>query len=109
SRSLLTETAAYGVATSPPVGRALASSQTPTLRGTAGTASGDNGSVTVKIYDSTNTLYRTLTASVGSGGNWSVAPVANIADGSYKIGRASCGGAGKTGASAQSRLGMRSA
>jgi hypothetical protein len=58
----------------------------PTFNGTAGTLSGDSGSVTVDLYrgsSATGTPVQTLTASVGSDGSYSVQASAALTDGRY--------------------------
>jgi hypothetical protein len=63
---------------------ALIKSATPTFAGNAGTASGDNGSVTLKIFTGaapSGTPVQTLVAKAGSG--WSVGASGALADGTY--------------------------
>jgi hypothetical protein len=55
---------------------------TPTFAGAAGNDTGDSATVTVKVYDSSNALVRTLSAT-RSGASWSVTPATALADGSY--------------------------
>ncbi len=70
--------------TSPANGSAT-NDTTPALSGTAGTATGDSGEVTVKLYqgsDTSGTLLQTLPASVGSGGAYTVDPT-GLSEGTY--------------------------
>ena len=69
-----------------PVAGSYTNSTTPTLSGAAGTASGDAGTVTVKIYNGSGTggtVNQTKTPSV-SGGAWSVA-ASTLTDGIYTV------------------------
>jgi len=57
----------------------------PSFSGTAGTATGDSSTITVKIYSGSNTsgsLVQTLTTTQ-SAGSWLVAPSTALADGTY--------------------------
>jgi PKD repeat protein len=57
----------------------------PSFSGTAGTATGDGSTITVKIYSGSTTsgsLVQTLTTTQ-SAGSWSVAPSAALAEGTY--------------------------
>jgi hypothetical protein len=58
---------------------------TPTLSGGAGTAVGDDSTVTVEIYEggaTSGSLVRTVGGTV-SGSTWTAGPVASLADGTY--------------------------
>ncbi|MGH7569728.1 MAG: galactose oxidase-like domain-containing protein [Gemmatimonadales bacterium] len=58
----------------------------PTFSGSAGTAAGDLGSVTVKVYASTGTggaLVQTLSAPLGAGGSYTVDAASPLAVGLY--------------------------
>ena len=75
-------------------------STTPTLSGTAGTAAGDAGTITVKIYSgstATGTPVQTLTATATAGA-WSVAATA-LAQGTYTALAQQSDAAGNTGLS----------
>ena len=70
--------------TSPAAGATVTAAR-PTLSGTAGSASGDSNTVTVKLYAGTGTggtLARTLTAT-RSGGTWSVTAGSAVSAGTY--------------------------
>ena len=72
----------------------------PTLSGAAGTAAGDNGTVTAAIYagaTATGTAQQTLTPSVAAGA-WTAQPTA-LADGTYTAQATQDDGAGNTGRS----------
>src|SRR5205807_1207486 len=78
------DTTAPAVTLSNPSPGAYTNVTTPTLSGTAETAAGDSG-VTVDIYSGTGTggtPVQALSASVGSGGNWTV-NASSLADGTY--------------------------
>ena len=87
------------VALEQPADGAATNDATPAF---AGTAQGGTGNVTVKVYEGSTTggaLVRTLTATVGAGGAWSVSPTSGLADGTYTA-QAERGGAGGVGRSA---------
>jgi subtilisin-like proprotein convertase family protein len=73
---------------------------TPTLSGPAGTAPGDAGTVTVRVYRGTGTtLLHTLSSSV-SGGRWSVEVPAPLGLGRHTVRVTQADAAGNSGASA---------
>jgi large repetitive protein len=74
---------------------------TPTFSGTAGTADGDSSTVTVKIYEGTDTsgtLVQTLTTTAAAG-DWSVDATTMLAEGTYTAQAEQADSAGNTGLS----------
>jgi hypothetical protein len=80
------DTQASTVTIDTPASGAVLASSTPQVTGTAGTRSGDDAQVTVKIYagaDTDGSVVQTLTTS-RSGANWSVA-ADTLTDGTYTL------------------------
>ena len=90
--------------TSPPSGSST-DDAAPTFAGTAGAGPTDLPSVTVEVYNGTTasgTPVRTLTATRGTGGSWSVDLSSPLAQGTYTALAAQSDVAGNTGRSAPS-------
>jgi hypothetical protein len=96
------DTAGPPVTLSDPANGAVINDTTPRFAGTGGTAVGDNPSIAVEIYGGTlpqGTPIQTLSATVGSGGSWSVDASAALAYGTYTAQASQSDGAGNTGLS----------
>jgi hypothetical protein len=74
----------------------------PTFSGTAGTATGDSNTVTVKIYSGSTvggTPFETLTTTAGVGGSYSVPASSPFPDGTYTAQASQSDSSGNTGTS----------
>jgi hypothetical protein len=71
----------------------------PTFSGAAGNATGDSTTVTVKVFNSSNVLVQTLTAT-RSAASWSIAPTTALTDGSYDLRSIATDGTGRSTTSA---------
>lgn len=83
------------VSVTSPANNATVTTATPTISGAGGTATGDLSAITVRIYNSSNTLLQTLGA---SGASWSATPAA-LGAGTYTVTASQADSAGNTGAS----------
>lgn len=86
ARTLRVDTAAPAVAVSSPASGATIAGATPAFAGTAGHATGDDGTVTVRVFAgsaTSGTALQTLTAAVGSDGGWAALGGAALGDGGY--------------------------
>lgn len=95
------DTTAPALSLRDPADGSAANNQVPTFDGTAGTATGDAGAVTVKLYSGTDTsgaLVETLPAD-GSSGVWSVDASSALAEGAYTVQAEQSDSAGNTGTS----------
>ena len=102
ARTFTIDSTAPAVTLTSPAAGSVTNDATPAFSGAAGTATGDSSTVTVKIYSGSSASgapARTLTATA-SGGNWSVAPGSNLADGTYTAQAEQSDAAGNTGTSA---------
>jgi peptidoglycan/xylan/chitin deacetylase (PgdA/CDA1 family) len=100
--SVLHDTSAPVVTISSPADQALLNTATPTVSGTAGTAPGDDGHVSVAVYAgnaATGAPVQNFTAAVGAGGGWSGSPSA-LSDGSYTFQATQTDSGGNVGTSA---------
>jgi PKD repeat protein len=102
TRTFRIDTTAPGVTLSAPAEGLRTSDATPLASGTAGTAPGDAGTVTVNLYTGTGTgsFFGSATATVGAGGAWSVSAPAPLADGTYTVQATQTDSAGNAGTSA---------
>ncbi len=101
SATFTIDNAAPTVTLAAPSNGAITTNNLPTLSGAAGTASGDQSAITVKIYSgstTTGTLVRTLTTTAVSGA-WSVTPTTALGDGQYTAQASQRDAAGNTGTS----------
>jgi hypothetical protein len=82
------DTAAPDVDLAEPRTGVVTSDPTPQLWGTGGLATGDSSNVTVKLWagsSASGTPDRTATATVDTGGNWTVDASPALADGTYTV------------------------
>ncbi len=96
-----TDTTAPEVSVTSPSAGATLSTSTPSLEGTAGTATGDGSEVTVRVFEGSvvgGSPAQTLTATATSGGAWSTTASA-LADGVYTVEATQADQAGNTGRS----------
>lgn len=94
-------TAPRPVITAPAPGATL-SSGTPEVRGTAGTAPGDSGTVTVRWFEGSTVnddAVMTTEATVATNGSWSSTPPAQLADGTWTVQAVQVDAAGNVGTS----------
>jgi hypothetical protein len=97
------DTTAPAVTLTAPADGLRTANTTPTFSGTAGTAGGDAASVTVRVYSGstpTGDPIRTLSATIGAGGAYSVTPSAPLAEGTYTARAEQADDAGNVGLSA---------
>jgi large repetitive protein len=95
------DTRAPTVSLRDPADASATNDQVPAFDGTAGTASGDGGTVTVNLYSGTDTSgvpLETLAAD-GSSGAWSVDATSALAEGTYTVQAQQSDTAGNTGTS----------
>jgi hypothetical protein len=95
------DTTAPAVSLRDPADGSATNDQIPTFDGTAGTATGDGGTVTVNLYSGTDTSgapLETLPAD-GSSGAWSVDATSALAEGTYTVQAQQSDSAGNTGTS----------
>jgi hypothetical protein len=87
--------------TTPKAGEVLTSSK-PTVSGLAGQASGDDPSVTLKLYEGSTVAGSPIQTYkvTSSGGNWTTGAVSVLADGTYTVLAEQADAAGNTGTSA---------
>jgi hypothetical protein len=87
--------------TTPEAGEVLTSSK-PTVSGLAGQASGDDPSVTLKLYEGSTVAGSPIQTYkvTSSGGNWTTGAVSALADGTYTVLAEQADAAGNTGTSA---------
>ena len=95
------DTTAPEVAVTSPATGSSVTTPTPTIQGTAGTASGDDASVSVRLYSGSTaggTPAQTVPATVGTDGSWSVDASA-MADGTWTVQASQGDDAGNVGTS----------
>ncbi len=86
AKTFKVDSTAPSVAITAPAANATTSDQTPTLTGTAGTASGDSSSLSVKVYSGTDTsgaALQSFTPTRDAGGNWSAGALDTLPVGTY--------------------------
>jgi peptidoglycan/xylan/chitin deacetylase (PgdA/CDA1 family) len=95
------DTTAPTVSITSPAGGSTSTTSTPTVSGTGGTAPGDKGNVTVRVYQGSapsGTPAQTRSAAIGSGGAWSTT-LGQLADGTWTVRATQGDDAGNTGTS----------
>jgi large repetitive protein len=100
ANTFVVDTTAPSVTLTAPTAASTTADQTPTISGTAGTATGDLAAITVKIYNGTGTggtIAQTLTPTA-SGGSWTTT-AATLAAGTYTVQAAQSDSVGNTGTS----------
>jgi large repetitive protein len=104
SLQVVNDTTAPTVTLTVPANNSASTNNRPTFAGAAGTATGDQSAVTVRIYSgptTAGTLVQTLNATA-SAGAWSVAPTTALSDGTYTVRASQSDAAGNTGTSSAS-------
>jgi hypothetical protein len=111
ANTFVLDSTAPAVTLTQPANGSTTSDTTPTFTGAGGTASGDVGTVTLKVYsgtDTSGTLVQTLSGSV-SGGSWSVDATSALADGTYTARAQQLDAAGNTGFSSANTFAVSTA
>ena len=103
------DTTAPTVTLTSPANGSSGGDTTPTFGGVAGTARGDDGSVTVKVFEEGGALVQTLTAAPGTGGAYAVEASSELALGTYTARAEQADAAGNTGTSATNAFSVTAA